>query len=80
MDLKEIKKIVTFCRKNGVESLKTQDFEFKLHPSHIVEPKQKSKRARDTDNKDPISEAYTAEETLFWSTHDLPMPPQDEAQ
>lgn len=68
--LQELKKIVKFCRENGVNSLKTGDFELTLSPAALF-PKDRI----DTDNKETVIDGgYTEEQALYWSSQGAAIP------
>ena len=66
---KELAKLADLCRKKGIESIKiTSDaVEFKLG-----ERPQRAKRLRKEDGKNPVTDAMTDEELLFWSSAGIP--------
>jgi hypothetical protein len=64
VDIKELKKLTEFCRKNGIISLKKGDFEINLSPASLFPHK-----PRQEDNTDPITEnPYTDEQMMMWSS------------
>jgi hypothetical protein len=65
----ELKKLIKFCRENGISELKHGEFEVKLSPAaHFPEPPQ----SQDTEKS--IEETpLTEEEILMWSTGLIPM-------
>jgi len=77
--LKELKKIVSFCRKNGVTSLKMDGIEIALSqtalfPESEYKRKKASKAAPGALSSDfiPTEPQYTDEDILLWSSAGLP--------
>lgn len=76
MDIKnqqELAKIITLCRKKGVESLKISEngnIEFKLGPAPIQNTKIRSTESLQEATED--AQALTAEQILFWSAGSMP--------
>jgi len=58
----ELRKIVNFCRKNGILSYRNQDFEIKLSRQALKLPRPRIK------NEHHDVKAPTAEDLLFWSS------------
>lgn len=71
-DLQELEKIVKFCRKHGVLSLKTTEFDISLGP--IERPESYYKRRKnnqETSSNDSIeSDELTEEQILNWSVRE----------
>ena len=68
VDIKELKKLTEFCRKNGIISLKKGDFEINLSPTSLF-PHKPSK----DDDKPLVEESqFTDEEELLWSASGIP--------
>ena len=66
--VEELKKLVKFCRENGVSTLKHGEFEISLSATSHFPDKRKSK-----DEEKPLGESQVDEETaLFWSSSILP--------
>lgn len=65
---KELKKIIDICRKNGVIEYKDAEFQLKLTPSA---PRLASKYKQKKQDL-PDVDSFTDEETLFWSSNQLP--------
>ncbi len=73
MDLKELQKIVSFCRKNGVTELKHEGIEIKLSAASLFPESQYKKTKALEDNKDPTSdETFSEEDALYWSSAGIP--------
>lgn len=68
----ELKKLVSFARKNGLTSLKIDGIEFDLSAAALFpESAYKQKKLLET-SKDSASEpALTDEEVLFWSSEGI---------
>jgi hypothetical protein len=70
--LQELKKLVNYCRKNGVTSLKCDGFEFEIHPAAVQVAKGK-------DEGMDISKMPPPEDLLMWSADPVPnFEPQEE--
>ena len=73
-DVKVLKKFADACRKAGIKSFKSADFEFTLSDEPYVKPsKRPAIKAQKKENvfleNDTIeSEGHSQEELLFWST------------
>lgn len=65
---KELTKIINICKKHGVLELKLEGIELKLSPHAILPDKPKST----SQDKEPVTQSYTDDETLFWSSGGLP--------
>lgn len=68
-DLKKLKKLVLFCRKNGVLSLKQGEIEISLSPA-AMEPESVTPQTTEPDA--PLKPEYAAEDMLFWSAPGFP--------
>lgn len=67
-NLKELKKMISFLRKNGVSQYKSGDFEIALSPTHKSYSKPK-----DSNQTEPkIEKEFTQEEMLYWSSPGFP--------
>lgn len=64
-DLKKIKKLTSFMRKQGLLHLKQGDIELSLSPGAIL-PDEKP-AADSATAEEPIKPRHTEEEILFWS-------------
>jgi hypothetical protein len=77
MDLKnhrELAKLVSFCRKSGVTSLKSGDFEIQLAPAALFPESAYKKKKSEVDVGNPLIEienAYSEEDALFWSSSQM---------
>jgi hypothetical protein len=68
MDIKELKKLTSYCRKQGILTLKTPEIEITLSPQALF-PTTKPNE----DHSDPISEGQLSDEDmLFWSSAGIP--------
>lgn len=71
VDLKELEKIVKFCRKNGVLTLKNSEIEVTLTASEPMESyykRRKKAQPQDDNQSDTIeTDEYTDEQILMWS-------------
>lgn len=74
-DAKTLKKFADACRKAGIKSFKSPEFEFTLTDEPPVSNYKKAKTAKDdlaTSAMDDFkSEALSEEALLFWSAADL---------
>jgi hypothetical protein len=69
LDLKKLRKITLFMKKEGVLSLKTQNIEISLSQSSLSFPKENSKKKKFTDEKlEEEEKNYTDEQILMWSS------------
>lgn len=66
MDTKQLKKLVSFARKNGVLRIKTADFEVELSPQALFPQRQSHNKASAKPDLIP-TDSYSADEVLFWS-------------
>ncbi len=75
-DIKELAKLVKLCRKLGVKSYKTSDFEFELQDiASDYKPTTRNKKQLKADDSNYTSDSLPEESLLFWSSGgDLPMP------
>lgn len=72
-DLKNIEKIVKFCRKHGILSLKTPEIDISLSMSHSGDSIYKRKKNNSTENSSLIeveTDEYTEEQILNWSVQE----------
>ncbi len=74
MDLKnqrELAKLISFCRKQGITSLKSGDFEVQLAPTALFPESayKKKQNESDTIETEPV---YDGEAALFWSSAGIP--------
>ena len=69
MTVKEIQKLVKWCKKQGINHLKTVDFEFSLQekPVKSVKPKKNSDKIEGLVN-DPSAAMPSDSEMLYYST------------
>lgn len=65
VDIKELKKLVKYLRKEGISEFKSGDLEFKLGPEPVI-PKSKKTDVSDIVN-DVATDGPTQEDLLFWS-------------
>ncbi len=65
INAKELKKLAAMCRKVGIKSFKSADFEFTLTES---EPSSNKKAKEHHEPGIPTSDGLTPQELLFWST------------
>lgn len=72
-DLKKLQKLITFCRKNYINTAKIGDFEFHISPEGLI-PKIKS--LTPTGDSLPDQPQYTEEDMLFWSSTPIADTPQ----
>ncbi len=79
VDLKTLKKLAAACRKAGIKSFKSPDFEFTLTDAE-PEPAKKAKGSTPaaSPNTPIVTDEPTAEELLFWSVGNEPV--NEEAQ
>lgn len=83
-NLKELKKLATLCRKQGITSFKYNNdgsYEFSLDPTHdFGKPEKTSKSSISKDyplsNNDQGDPILTDEQLLFWSS-DMPLTPKE---
>lgn len=68
-NLKELEKIVKFCRKQGILSLKHSGFEISLSPSALF-PTKPNKETGSDDIK--VNDAFSPEDALYWSSAGIP--------
>lgn len=73
-DLKALQKVITLCRKTGVQSIKIDNIEFHLGEEPIKHTNSQSKEAPTaitpggiTENTKIITDELTAEQLLFYS-------------
>ena len=68
----ELSKIITLCRKKGVESFKISEngIEFKLRD--LPPPRTRSSKKASLDEATEDRQAFTADEILFWSSAGVP--------
>lgn len=81
MDIKNLKKLVNFCRKNGISALKYGEIEFQLSPAAFDEKPKKSKQ--DSTNEPaiiPSEDSFTEEDALFWSVQNAGLQDVEEVQ
>lgn len=79
MDLKntsELDKLVKFCRKNGITSLKSGEFAMELAPSALF-PESNYKKKKNLEAVSSHSEVlteneFTEQDALFWSSAGIP--------
>lgn len=73
-DLKKLQKLINFCRKNHINHVKFEQFEFDIAPSGLeIQSGYKKRKAISSD--EPIqSDApkYTDMDVLFWSSAGIP--------
>jgi hypothetical protein len=67
-DLKKIKKLATFMKKEGVIELECGQIKIKLHPAKILSHIENSVPAEHTQTDIQSTPEYTEEEMLFWSS------------
>lgn len=69
----DLKKIIKFCRENGINSLKHGDFEVTLSPASHFPAKDKPADTTATEGSSAINFAeMTPEQIMFWSSSQLP--------
>lgn len=72
MDLKQIKEIVEYAKKAGVQELKIPDLEFKMAPFALM-PEPKGKKNAESAHE-PAPRKFTDEEMLTWSSTPMGAP------
>ena len=69
----DLKKLVAFCRKNGVSAINSGDFEITIHASAMFpESAYKQKKKLDGSDEIKVDEPFTPEDALFWSSTGIP--------
>lgn len=69
-NLKELEKIVKFCRKQGILTLKHAGFEIALSPSALFPPK--PTKADPNSDQIKVEDQFSAEDALYWSSAGIP--------
>jgi hypothetical protein len=73
-DLKELQKIIQFCRKNGITRLKEGEIEIDIAAVALFPESAYKRKQAEADNKDPVSETeYSEDDLLFWSSAGVPI-------
>lgn len=76
IDAKTMRKIVLFCKKNGIIKFKSGDFEIEITPTHSNSRKTNKENASEqglASGAFPSWESLTREQRLLWSaTPDIP--------
>lgn len=75
MNLKELQKLISLCRKSGVLSIKMEGVELTLSEEQAAAPKPRGKAAQKAAAEAPTRDRIelegemTPEQLLYWSTH-----------
>ncbi len=69
---KDLDKIVKFCRKNGVTSLKSGDFEISFSPAALFPESEYKKKKEESSIPVQVESLYTEEDILNWSSAGIP--------
>ena len=75
MDLHKLKKLVTFCRKNGIKYIKNEEIELEIELRLV--PKKPDMHPV-LDNTQQITNQPTEDELLYWSTDYSPAEAREE--
>ena len=65
MDLKEIKKVIALCKKEGLLVFKNEELELHFNPH--AQPKTRKTKAKPASEHIPVTGEFTEEEILNWS-------------
>lgn len=71
-DPKEFDKLVKFCRKNGITSLKSGDFEISFSASALFPESDYKKKKVETETPIVSDQVFTEEDILNWSSAGIP--------
>jgi len=85
-DLKELNKLITLCRKRGVDYIKAGDLELQLNGDPFTLKKARKRKGRpQAESQEEISEpgsiesdGLTDDQKLFWSAQDPSLEPATE--
>lgn len=80
-NVQDLKKIISFCRKNGITRVKMDGFEIELHPTALYPESdyKKKKASEESPQTDALleTEKYSEEDLLFWSSAGIPDGPKE---
>jgi hypothetical protein len=72
LEIKELGKYVTFCRKNGIKRFKMGDIEFEIGEKPMSSYKRRKIEKEGGIAPELTKSQYSEEEMLFWSATGIP--------
>lgn len=79
-DLKKLKKLATACRKAGISSFKSPEFEFTLTEEAPQSPRKAAQEAKEFVQGKVETDEPSPQDLLFWSTGVHSANPEEETE
>lgn len=71
-NLKEVEKIIKFCRKNGITRIKEGEVELHISAQALFPESTYKKKQKEVESPVELENQFTEEDALFWSSAGIP--------